>query len=133
VFVGFSCIYLLGVLIFKGLTARCLYKSFGIKWLEFICFHQIQQKLAFLKGVLSCRELLWCFTVPVHVTKRVIASIFARAFISDGNIVKDSSLLLYAMCFRYCDLLCRTRFISVINEHHQNKIQSMDFKIRCSL
>jgi hypothetical protein len=31
VFVGFSRILLLGILIFKGLTARRLYKSFGVK------------------------------------------------------------------------------------------------------
>jgi hypothetical protein len=31
VFVGFLCIFLLGILIFKGLTARSLYKSVGIK------------------------------------------------------------------------------------------------------
>jgi hypothetical protein len=39
VFVGFSSIFLLGILIFKGLTARRLYKSFGVKGLtleEFI-------------------------------------------------------------------------------------------------
>jgi hypothetical protein len=29
----FSCIFLLGILIFKGLTARSLYKSFGVKGL----------------------------------------------------------------------------------------------------
>jgi hypothetical protein len=28
---GFSVIFLLGILIFKGLTARRLYKSFGVK------------------------------------------------------------------------------------------------------
>jgi hypothetical protein len=33
VFVGFSRIFLLGILIFKGLTARRLYKSFGVKGL----------------------------------------------------------------------------------------------------
>jgi hypothetical protein len=33
VFVGFSRIFLLRILIFKGLTARRLYKSFGIKGL----------------------------------------------------------------------------------------------------
>jgi hypothetical protein len=33
VFVGFSCIFLLESLIFKGLTARRLYKSFGVKGL----------------------------------------------------------------------------------------------------
>jgi hypothetical protein len=33
VFVGFSRIYLLGILIFKVLTARRLYKSFGVKGL----------------------------------------------------------------------------------------------------
>jgi hypothetical protein len=30
---GFSRIFLLRILVFKGLTARRLYKSFGIKWL----------------------------------------------------------------------------------------------------
>jgi hypothetical protein len=34
VFVGFSRIFLLGILIFKGLTARRLYKSFGVKGLN---------------------------------------------------------------------------------------------------
>jgi hypothetical protein len=33
VFVGFSRIFLLGILIFKGLTARRLHKSFGVKGL----------------------------------------------------------------------------------------------------
>jgi hypothetical protein len=33
VFVGFSRIFLLGILIFKGLTARRLYESFGVKGL----------------------------------------------------------------------------------------------------
>jgi hypothetical protein len=35
-FVGFSLIFLLGILIFKGLTARRLYKSFGVKGLTCI-------------------------------------------------------------------------------------------------
>jgi hypothetical protein len=34
VFVGFSRIFLLGILIFKRLTARRLYKSFGVKGLR---------------------------------------------------------------------------------------------------
>jgi hypothetical protein len=34
VFVGFSSIFLLGILIFKGLTARRLYNSLGVKWLR---------------------------------------------------------------------------------------------------
>jgi hypothetical protein len=34
VFVGFSRIFLLGILIFKGLTARRVYKSFGVKGLN---------------------------------------------------------------------------------------------------
>jgi hypothetical protein len=33
IFVGFSRIFLLGISIFKGLTARRLYKSFGVKGL----------------------------------------------------------------------------------------------------
>jgi hypothetical protein len=32
-FVNFSRVFLLGILIFKGLTARRLYKSFGVKGL----------------------------------------------------------------------------------------------------
>jgi hypothetical protein len=36
VFVGFSRIFLLGILIFKGLTARRLYKSFGVKGLSLV-------------------------------------------------------------------------------------------------
>jgi hypothetical protein len=32
-FVGFSRIFLLGILIFRGITARRLYKSFGVKGL----------------------------------------------------------------------------------------------------
>jgi hypothetical protein len=34
VFVGFSRIFLLGILTFKGLTARPVYKSFGVKGLN---------------------------------------------------------------------------------------------------
>jgi hypothetical protein len=33
VFVGFSRIFLLGIVIFKGITAQRLYKSFGFKGL----------------------------------------------------------------------------------------------------
>jgi hypothetical protein len=36
VFVGFSYILLLGILIFKGLTARRLYNSFGVKGLNIV-------------------------------------------------------------------------------------------------
>jgi hypothetical protein len=39
VFGGFSRIFLLGILIFKGLTARRLYKPFGIKGLNFILLY----------------------------------------------------------------------------------------------
>jgi hypothetical protein len=38
VFVGFSRIFLLGILIFKGLTARRLYMSFGPKGLIMLSF-----------------------------------------------------------------------------------------------
>jgi hypothetical protein len=37
VFVGFSRIFVLKILIFKGLTARRLYKSFGVKALNDNC------------------------------------------------------------------------------------------------
>jgi hypothetical protein len=35
VFIGFSRIFLLGVLFFKGRSARRLYKSFGVKGLTY--------------------------------------------------------------------------------------------------
>jgi hypothetical protein len=34
IFVGFSSLFLLGILIFKELTARRVYKSFGVKGLS---------------------------------------------------------------------------------------------------
>jgi hypothetical protein len=34
--VGFSRIFLLGILIFKGFNARSLYKSFGVKGLTVV-------------------------------------------------------------------------------------------------
>jgi hypothetical protein len=34
--IGFSHMFLLGILIFKGLTVRRLYKSFGVKRVNFI-------------------------------------------------------------------------------------------------
>jgi O-antigen ligase len=37
--IKFSRIVLLGILIFKGLTARRFYKSFGVKGLTFIIHH----------------------------------------------------------------------------------------------
>jgi predicted transport protein len=36
----FSCIFLLRILIFKGLTARHLYKSFGVKELMYCVYMQ---------------------------------------------------------------------------------------------
>jgi len=65
------------------------------------------------------------------MTERLIISIFAHDCISDDNTVKDSSPRLSVISFLYCDLLCSIRFMSVTNEHQQNKIQSMHFKIRC--
>jgi hypothetical protein len=49
----FSRIFLQGILIFKGLTARRLYKSFGIKGLSTHYFNSIKQYFAFHKLVLS--------------------------------------------------------------------------------
>jgi hypothetical protein len=46
VFVGFSWIFLLGILIFKGFTARRLYKSFGVKGL-FVSYIFIEKACLF--------------------------------------------------------------------------------------
>jgi hypothetical protein len=37
---GFSPVFLLGILIFKGLTVRPLYKSFGMKGLTNLTFYE---------------------------------------------------------------------------------------------
>jgi hypothetical protein len=44
----FSRIFLLGILIFKRLTARRLYKSFGVKGLSLISFTAVEQLAVFL-------------------------------------------------------------------------------------
>jgi hypothetical protein len=51
VFVGFSRIFLLRILIFKGLTARRLYKSFGVKGLNGSCdktVHEVYHPVSLL-------------------------------------------------------------------------------------
>jgi hypothetical protein len=44
-FVGFSRILLLGILIFKGLAARRLYRSFGVKGLNIITWLILEQAM----------------------------------------------------------------------------------------
>jgi hypothetical protein len=70
VFVGFSFILLLGILIFKVLTAGRLYKSFGVKglikcssrsnlwWIEYIkdMFSPKNSKLSFFKIL---KDITW--------------------------------------------------------------------------
>jgi hypothetical protein len=51
VFDGFPLIFLLGILIFKGLTARRLYKSFGIKGLIMQGAEQNMQNISGLENV----------------------------------------------------------------------------------
>jgi hypothetical protein len=52
-FVGFSRIFLMGILIFEGRTARRFHKSFGVKGLnpnEGVRLHHIQNVLQFDGG-----------------------------------------------------------------------------------
>jgi hypothetical protein len=61
VFVGFSCIFLLGILIFKGLTARRLYKSFGVKSLiKDTCLHQYTNGIFTEYAMLNYPEQNFC-------------------------------------------------------------------------
>jgi hypothetical protein len=67
VFVGFSRIFLLGILIFKGLTARRLYKSFGVKGLNYasalwyiFVFVKYQNIHIFESNISQHIELLQC-------------------------------------------------------------------------
>jgi hypothetical protein len=56
VFVGFSRIFLLEILIFKGFTARRLYKSFGVKGLM-VTIHTTRfniQKVTFRLQAVLC-------------------------------------------------------------------------------
>jgi hypothetical protein len=58
VFVGFSCIFLLGILIFKGLTARRLYKSFDVKGLIKILYSVQLLFVCFICIILMRHQLL---------------------------------------------------------------------------
>jgi hypothetical protein len=70
-FVGFSRIFLLGILIFKGFTARRLYKSFGVKGLNSCatvwrcdeCVWFIDTRILFCLWTLS---IIW-FVMKPHV------------------------------------------------------------------
>jgi hypothetical protein len=61
-FVGFSHIFLLGILIFKGITARCLYKSFGVKGLD-LCIRNVMFFIVQIRTVQS--------TPSISVVKQV--------------------------------------------------------------
>jgi hypothetical protein len=58
VFVGFSRIFLLGVLIFKGLSARRFYKSFGFKGLVTEQCHVLYFTHLWIEGSLMERQVL---------------------------------------------------------------------------
>jgi hypothetical protein len=73
----FSCIFLLGILIFKGLTARHLYKLFGVKGLSDVsCYNSGCVVLNQWRSVLySCiwhanerREMEHCTATVVRMT-----------------------------------------------------------------
>jgi hypothetical protein len=51
VFVGFSRMFLLGILIFKWLTARRLYKSFGVKGLRGLMSDRLVGKRSSFSGL----------------------------------------------------------------------------------
>jgi hypothetical protein len=58
VFVGFSRIFLLGILMFKWLTARPLYKSFDVKGLTLsTTFIKINQLMMYKAKVAVCSEI----------------------------------------------------------------------------
>jgi hypothetical protein len=78
VFVGFSRIFLLGILIFKGLTARRLYKSFGVKGLSIGLRVVHSNKLPTIRSilmtiymcVLCLNKSLYHIELPVPVATR---------------------------------------------------------------
>jgi hypothetical protein len=85
---GFHAYFLLGILIFKGLTARRLYKSFGVNGLifsQFVIFQEISYQdpvcLICLSVRLtssrwsqpaSCTSLLQCHHVPVAARSKAL-------------------------------------------------------------
>jgi hypothetical protein len=64
VFVSFSRIFLLRILIFKGLTALRLYKSFGVKWLKLLQSVRMHRVPPFghrsYTAVLCIVSVKWC-------------------------------------------------------------------------
>jgi hypothetical protein len=68
VFVGFSRIFLLGILFFKGLIARRFYKSFGVKGLTNFLDrgHSVVFKRQYwneIKYILRLSQLSFCFII----------------------------------------------------------------------
>jgi disulfide bond formation protein DsbB len=68
----FSRIFLLGILIFKGLTARRLYKSFGVKGLKVVIHH--------ILGALGSTFLV--FNYAVHFLQLFTCSLSSCKFFS---------------------------------------------------
>jgi hypothetical protein len=74
-FVGFSRIFLLGILIFKGLTARRLYKSFDVKGLiVLLSVHTVQ--LHSDHNCLKIEDSTWSTELPCMPVLRVITNYF---------------------------------------------------------
>jgi hypothetical protein len=70
---GFSRIFLLGILIFKGLTARRIYKSFGVKGLIIytesqICEHCVSQTCNLWAAFDTPTARFHRWTVKCHLT-----------------------------------------------------------------
>jgi hypothetical protein len=74
VFVGFSCIFLLRILIFKGLNARRLYMSFGVKGLNvpylFVAYNS------------GCIISLNCTFKPIHFILMIKTTVTVIEWIS---------------------------------------------------
>jgi hypothetical protein len=101
-FLGFSRIFLLGILIFKGLTARRLYKSLGVKGLNNrMVGQQSWPELEYRKICCLCRESKKRYSVVQHVVQS-LHQLCSTALLQ--YLLTPSSVVRLSMCYYMADV-----------------------------
>jgi hypothetical protein len=118
----FPYIFILGILILKGHTARRLDKSFGVKGLSFLCLLQVSSKCWPIFQVLfDIRHNLYCFDSSSSGIPLAIAPVFNLLGVFNRVKKKGHVALFYTFVF------LSTR-LSVVQ--HVSKLLYMIFKLQ---
>jgi hypothetical protein len=113
----FSCIFLLGILIFKGLTARRLYKSFGVKGLIIHSPHLVQRlrmsgavPLSTLCAFVASTGKTWPFTLDNSMSTSRIPRI--RLQMAVNLIMQEKGYKIIWLVYRYTQDTHKTVLVS---------------------